>query len=102
MDIARRAALATLLPEESQVLVIGGDGIDGVDLATTEVLDVAGNTTSAGPKLGIPRSFCAAVKLPGERILVIGGHSDDTIVSTCEVLGMRMEEGQQQKRRRLT
>jgi len=95
MDTARCRAAATLLPTDGKVLVIGGIGgeqIDGVDLAvtlaSTEVLDVARNTTSPGPELGIPRSYCAAVELPGDRILVVGGLSNGTTVSTSEILGM--------------
>ena len=61
MDTARRGASATLLPEDGGVYVIGGKDDDETDLSSTEVLDVAGNTSSAGPELGIPRSFCAAV-----------------------------------------
>mmetsp|Transcript_29180 Transcript_29180/g.58042 ORF Transcript_29180/g.58042 Transcript_29180/m.58042 type:complete len:121 (+) Transcript_29180:1-363(+) len=94
MNTARSGASAVLLPEDGGVLVIGGEDDDGIDLATTEVLDVAGNITSAGPKLGIPRSSCTVVKLPGDRILVTGGYSKGTPVSTSEILSMPAEEEQ--------
>eukprot|EP00588_Corethron_pennatum_P013930 CAMPEP_0194277166 /NCGR_PEP_ID=MMETSP0169-20130528/9556_1 /TAXON_ID=218684 /ORGANISM="Corethron pennatum, Strain L29A3" /LENGTH=487 /DNA_ID=CAMNT_0039021061 /DNA_START=40 /DNA_END=1503 /DNA_ORIENTATION=+ len=96
LNTARRGTSAVLLPEDGGVLVIGGKDNHGTELSTTEVLDVAGNTTSSGPKLCIPRSFCTAVKLPGDRIIVIGGYSDGYTESSCEILGMPAEEGQQQ------
>jgi len=102
MNTARNGVSAVLLPEDGGILVIGGEDNDEEDLATTEVLDVAGNTTSAGPELSSIRSFCTAAKLPGDRILVIGGNSDGITVSSSEILGMPAEEGHQQKRRRLT
>merc|ERR1740124_1655429 len=100
MNTARYCASAVLLPEDGGILVIGGCNCDETDLATTEVLDVARNTSSAGPELGIPRTSCTAANLPGDRILVIGGNSDGITVSSSEILGMPAEEGHQQKRRR--
>jgi len=69
---------------------------DGADLATTEVLDVSGSTSSAAPKLGIPCYSCAVVKLPGDHVPVIGGFSDDRpVLSTFEILVVPVEETQQ-------
>jgi len=101
MEISRSSASATLLPGDDGVLVIGGRGNNVKDLDTTEVLDVAGNKTSAGPVLGIPRSHGTAVKLPGDRILVIGGYSDGTSVSTSEMLDFQIKKMPLPKKRLL-
>ena len=75
------------------MLVIGGEDRVGTYFATTEVLDVAGKSTAAGPELGIPRSSCTAVPLPGDRILVIGGSSyDEALECSSEILCMPVEE----------
>merc|ERR1719469_1647002 len=100
MNEARSGTSAVLLPEDGGVLVMGGKGNDTRDLASTrlastEVLDVAGNTTSACPKLDTPRSFNAAITLPDDRILVIGGNNGYNEVSTSEILGMPTEVGQE-------
>jgi len=55
---------------------VGGIDNDDTELTTTEVLDVAQNTVSAGPKCGTPRYFGTAVKLPGDRILAIGRYAE--------------------------
>merc|ERR1711957_908306 len=74
---ARSLAAAVLLPEDGGVLILGGSNNARAALATTEVLDVSGNTSAAVPKLGSPCSSWSVVQLPGDHVLVIGGFSDD-------------------------
>jgi len=101
LEIARSSAAAALLPGEDGVLVIGGRGNNITDLDSTEVLDVAGCTTTAGPVLSIPRSHGTAVQLPGDRILVLGGYSDGTSVSTSEMLDFQRKKTPSPKQRLL-
>ena len=91
MKTSRRGASAVLLPNDGGVLVIGGEQTAGIDLTRTEVVDVAKNTTSSGPKLRTPRSYCTAVNLSENRILVIGGNSDGFPVYTSEILGESLD-----------
>jgi len=76
INTARSLAAAVLLPEDGGVLILGGSNNARADLATTEVLDVTGDTSAAAPKLGSPCSSCAVVQLSGEHVPVIGGFSD--------------------------
>ena len=83
---------AVLLPEDDKVLVIGGGNDAKKYLTTTEVLNVPANTTSAGPLLGVPRFGCAVLVLPEDRILVLGGISHGTELSTSAILSMPTRE----------
>ena len=59
-------------------LVVGGkDGENNV-LDTTEVLDMATMTFTAGPVMGSARYGCAVVPLDSTHILVVGGGCSDS------------------------
>ena len=77
---ARRAISAVRL-DAGRCLVVGGcDGEVGVEdknLDTTEVLDIATLTFTAGPVMGSVRNGCAAVPLDSMHILVVGGNAED-------------------------
>ena len=61
-------------------------GKDGrVPLDTTEVLDIATMTFTAGPVMGSARFVCAAVPLDSKHILVVGGADHDQHLATTEV-----------------
>ena len=54
-------------------LVVGGEDGENNFLDSTEVLDIATMTFTAGPVMGSARNACAAVPLDSKHILVVGG-----------------------------
>ena len=82
---AGRADHTTTVLPGGRILVVGGFGTDGEALASTEVVDLAEGTTTAGPPLPEPRAAHAAT-LVGDRLLVVGGSSQYGAVPTMAVL----------------
>lgn len=79
---ARAHATATVLLD-GRVLVAGGDDGAGTSLATAELYDPAAGTFSSGgafPAPGDARAWHTATRLPGGRVLVLGGRADGSSV----------------------
>lgn len=83
LHTARRSATAIGLGP--RVLVIGGFGSDGVPLASTEWLELGGETFPAGPSIAARARACA-VPLPGFRALVVGGVDANGPSAAAEVI----------------
>jgi hypothetical protein len=63
---------ATLL-RDTEVLVAGGQGINGIILASAELYDPTAETWTATGSLTVPRWFHTATLLPNKRVLVAAG-----------------------------
>ena len=82
---ARAAHTATLLPD-GRVLVIGGTGVAGQPLGSTELRDPETGRFQTAQSLTTPRSAHTATLLPDGRVLVIGGIGvDGRTLATAEV-----------------
>jgi hypothetical protein len=75
---ARSNQSATLLAD-GRVLVTGGNGADGSQLASAELYDPATGTGTFGPTgaLSVPRVYHTATRLFDGRVLVLGGYGTD-------------------------
>jgi hypothetical protein len=76
MTMARRMHSATLLPDDT-VLIVGGYG-DGGALASAELFDPVGGTFRATGNLSTARGGHTAILLPTGNVLVIGGYGVGT------------------------
>jgi N-acetylneuraminic acid mutarotase len=75
MHVARCDAAFAPLPD-GRVMVIGGSGIHGNSLASTEIFNPSSRTWSAGPAMPSARSIgMQAVTLTTDKILVVGSGS---------------------------
>ncbi len=74
------AYTATLL-RDGRVLVAGGTGDDGIDLAAAELFDPTTGRWTATGGMAIPRSGHTATLLADGKVLVTGGKSDGPIFS---------------------
>jgi len=87
-----RCGCAVLPLSNSRLLVIGGarDFFEAASgLSTTEVIDLARGTSTAGPAMSCARTNCSAVMLEDGRVLVIGGNNGTTrSLSTTEILDL--------------
>jgi len=86
-----RCRCAALPLSNGRILVIGGSSNFNAtsSLSTTEVVDLASGTSTPGPEMSCPRSFCSAVMLQDGRVLVIGGRNGTTKnLSTVEILDL--------------
>jgi len=72
MATARFAHTATLL-NTGKVLVVGGDGTNGIPVATAELYDPTTGTFSSTGSMAAARAFFAAALLPSGKVLVTGG-----------------------------
>jgi hypothetical protein len=72
MATARFAHTATLL-NTGKVLVVGGDGTNGLPVATAELYDPSTGTFSTTGSMAAARAFFAAALLPSGKVLVTGG-----------------------------
>ena len=77
MTTARRMHTATLLPDDT-VLIVGGYGEGGVALASAELFDPVGGTFRATGSLSTARGGHTAILLPTGKVLVIGGYGTRT------------------------
>jgi len=86
-----RCRCAALPLSKHRVLVIGGSSNFNAEssLSTTEIIDFSSGTSTPGPEMSCPRSFCSAVMLHDGRVLVIGGRNGTTKnLSTVEILDL--------------
>jgi hypothetical protein len=90
MPVARLANTATALqvsgspPAASGAILVAG-GATPFALATADLYDQAGGTFAATGSMTEPRSFQTASLLPDGRVLVAGGSSGTSILSTSEL-----------------
>jgi len=73
MTTARRMHTATLLPDDT-VLIVGGYGEGGVAVASAELFDPVGGTFRATGSLSTARGGHTAILLSTGKVLVIGGY----------------------------
>ncbi len=87
MAVARRHHTATLIKDESGLVVIaGGENAGGV-LASVEVFDPAANAFSElAAALSSPRARHAAAALPDGPVIVIGGSTGTTVLATTNIV----------------
>jgi len=76
----REGHTATLLPD-GRVLVVGGSGWDGGDLASAEVWDPTTASFSPAGSLAQGRRGHTATLLPDGRVLIVGGRDGDPLAS---------------------
>ncbi len=86
-----RADHCQVLLADGRVVVLGGESDDGHDddeiLASVEVFDPLSLTFSKSKSLAVARDDAAAVVLPDQRVLVVGGQTTgDVAVSSVEFL----------------
>ena len=84
LGTARADHSATLLPD-GRVVVVGGFGVDGAALATTEYFDPATRTFRQGPRMLGPRAAHVAV-LVGHDLVLVGGTEQTHAIAGTEVL----------------
>ncbi|WNG28673.1 hypothetical protein F0U62_35260 [Cystobacter fuscus] len=91
---ARAGHTATLL-EDGRVLLAGGVrlGADGrpVTVSAVEVFDPASGTLERVPALDLARAFHTATRLPGGKVLLVGGEEtpDGTRLASARVLDVK-------------
>lgn len=80
-----RADVAAVRLDDDRVLLIGGDGVDGLPVSSVEVFEIDGSL-SAAAAMNEARSGAAAVRLSDGRVLVTGGSTTlDGVTSTTEI-----------------
>lgn len=75
---------STLLPS-GKVLVVGGTGVGGAALASTELYDPLTHTWSAGPALAVARAYHTASLLRSGKVLVVGGYDGSAFIGTAQL-----------------
>lgn len=84
LNTARDLHTATLLPG-GRVLVAGGQGPNGLPVASAERFDPATGTWSATGSLNSARAAHTATLLPGGRVLVAGGFGSSGLLASAEL-----------------
>jgi hypothetical protein len=87
LNTARFEHTATLLPG-GEVLVAGGQGSNGLALASAELFDPATGTWSATGSLNTAREFHTATLLPGGKVLVAGGVGSSGVLASAELFSL--------------
>jgi hypothetical protein len=69
-----RSHHAAVVLEDGRVLVAGGVGSTGAELASAELYDPATDTWTATGSMNVARAFAAATLLPDGEVLIAGGN----------------------------
>jgi hypothetical protein len=89
---SERVGCTAIRLDAHRCLVVGGQDRNGKPFSSSEVLDIATMTFTAGPKLGTARFNCSAASLDSRHVLVVGGLDDEFNIMTSTEVSLFLPE----------